>query len=138
MCQVHTGAHVSLLAPEKNDYTACYPGKTTMCLVCITVSTYHYAYTRQTQVNPEKRNKEKKEKKRKESKEKKRKRKRKEKKRQEKTIQEEARKGKGKKRHTSRPQEPTQDGIGLIEGIKYINGTGGKTQQAEEVRAALR
>ena len=29
MCQVHTGAHVSLLAPGKYDYTACNPGKTT-------------------------------------------------------------------------------------------------------------
>ena len=29
MCQVHTGAYVSLLAPGKTDYTACHPRKTT-------------------------------------------------------------------------------------------------------------
>ena len=29
MCQVHTGAYVSLLAPGKTDYTARYPRKTT-------------------------------------------------------------------------------------------------------------
>ena len=46
----------------------------------------------------------------------------------------------GKKHHTnnSRPYELTKDGIGLIEGIKYINGVGGRTQQGEKVRAALR
>ena len=27
MCQVHTGAYVSLLAPEKIDYIACHPRK---------------------------------------------------------------------------------------------------------------
>ena len=29
MCQAHTGAHVSLLAPGKTDYTACHSRKTT-------------------------------------------------------------------------------------------------------------
>ena len=29
MCQVHTGAYVPLLAPEKTGYTACHPRKTT-------------------------------------------------------------------------------------------------------------
>ena len=29
MNQVHTGAYVSLLAPEKSDDTGCHPGKTT-------------------------------------------------------------------------------------------------------------
>ena len=29
ICQVHTGACVSLLAPGKSDYTACHPKKTT-------------------------------------------------------------------------------------------------------------
>ena len=28
MCQVHTGAYVSLLVPGKNDYIACHPRKT--------------------------------------------------------------------------------------------------------------
>ena len=27
MCQVHTGAHVSILAPGKTDYTACHQRK---------------------------------------------------------------------------------------------------------------
>ena len=49
MCQVHTGAYVSLLAPGKPDYTACHPRKDYH--VYISRSTYHYAYTRQTQVN---------------------------------------------------------------------------------------
>ena len=34
MCQVYTGAYVSLLAPGQIDYTACHPGKT------ITYTTY--------------------------------------------------------------------------------------------------
>ena len=52
MCQVHTGAYVSLLAPGKTDYTACHPRKTTTYIlhVYIARSTYHYAYARQTQV----------------------------------------------------------------------------------------
>ena len=48
MCQVHTGAYVSLLAPGKTDYTACHPRKTT---TYSTRSIYYYAYARQTQVN---------------------------------------------------------------------------------------
>ena len=35
MCQVHTGAYVSLLAPVKTEYTACHPRKTTTSLVYI-------------------------------------------------------------------------------------------------------
>ena len=33
MCQVHTGAYVSLLAPGKTDDTACHPRKTTACIL---------------------------------------------------------------------------------------------------------
>ena len=51
MCQVHTCAHVSILAPEKTDYTACHSEKTTTFQEYITRSTYHYTYARQTQVN---------------------------------------------------------------------------------------
>ena len=40
MCQVHTGAYVSLLAPGKTDYTACHPRKTTT-YIRITRSIYH-------------------------------------------------------------------------------------------------
>ena len=63
MCQVHTGAYFSRLAPEKPIKTPLAtqdPGKTTTYLVYITRSTYHYAYARQTQVNWKKRNKQKK------------------------------------------------------------------------------
>ena len=36
MCQVHTGAYVSLLAPGKTDYyTACHPRKTTTYILHI-------------------------------------------------------------------------------------------------------
>ena len=63
MCQVHTGAYVSLLAPGKTDYTACHPRNTTH--VYIARSTYRYAYARQTQVNRKKETKKRKDKKRK-------------------------------------------------------------------------
>ena len=42
MCQAHTGAYVSLLAPGKTVYTACHPRKTTtyiLHVVCITTHT---------------------------------------------------------------------------------------------------
>ena len=42
MCQVHTGAYVSLLAPGKPDYTACYPRKTT---------TYFEVYIKTIKIN---------------------------------------------------------------------------------------
>ena len=63
MCQVHTGAYVSLLAPGTTDYTTCYQGG--YYHVHITRSTHHYAYTRQTQVS-RKKMKQRKEKKRQE------------------------------------------------------------------------
>ena len=50
MCQVHTGAYVSLLAPGKTAYLYRLPPKKD-CHVYIARSTYHYAYARQTQVN---------------------------------------------------------------------------------------
>ena len=75
-----------------------------------------------------------KEKEKKKKAKKERKKEKKEKKRQE----DEARKLNEKKHHTSRPYGLNKDGIGLIEGIKCINGTGGKTQQGEEARAVLR
>ena len=43
MCQVYTGAYVSLLAPGKTDYTACHPRKTTtyiLHVVSITTRTH--------------------------------------------------------------------------------------------------
>ena len=42
MCQVHTGAYVSLLAPGKTDYyTACHPGKTTTYILHVVPITTH-------------------------------------------------------------------------------------------------
>ena len=41
MCQVHTGAYVSLLAPGKNDYTACHPRKTTTYILHAASITTH-------------------------------------------------------------------------------------------------
>ena len=41
MCQVHAGAYVSLLAPEKTDYTACHPRKTTTCILHVVPITAH-------------------------------------------------------------------------------------------------
>ena len=49
MCQVYTGAYVSLRARGKTDYTACHPRKTTTYI--LHVVSMHYAYARQTQVN---------------------------------------------------------------------------------------
>ena len=94
MCQVHTGAYVSLLASGKNDYTACHPRKTTTCILHVVHITTH-THVRRKSIGKKKQRKEKK---RKERKEKNRKDK-KSKKRQE----EEGRKGKEKIRHTSRP-----------------------------------
>ena len=47
MCQVDTGAYVSLLTPGETVYTDCHPRKTTT-YEYITRSIYHYAYARQT------------------------------------------------------------------------------------------
>ena len=41
MCQVYTGAHVSLLAPGKTDYTACHPRKTTTYILHVVSITTH-------------------------------------------------------------------------------------------------
>ena len=41
MCQVHTGAYVSLLAPGKTDYTACHPRKTTTYILHVVPFTTH-------------------------------------------------------------------------------------------------
>ena len=69
MCQVHTGAYVSIFAPGKTDYIACHPRKTTSYHVYITRSIYRYAYARQTQVNWKEEESEKKEENGKEKKE---------------------------------------------------------------------
>ena len=41
MCQVHTGAYVSLLAPGKTDFTACHPRKTTTYILHVVPITTH-------------------------------------------------------------------------------------------------
>ena len=41
MCQVHTGAYVSLLAPGKIDYTACRPRKTNTYVLHVVPITTH-------------------------------------------------------------------------------------------------
>ena len=41
MCQVHTGAYVSLLAPGKTVYTACHPRKTTTYILHVVPITTH-------------------------------------------------------------------------------------------------
>ena len=41
MCQVYTGAFVSLLAPEKAYYTACHPEKTTTYMLHVVPITTH-------------------------------------------------------------------------------------------------
>ena len=41
MCQIHTGAYVSLLAPGKTDYTACHPRKTNTYILHIVPITTH-------------------------------------------------------------------------------------------------
>ena len=41
MCQIHTGAYVSLLAPGKTDYNACHPRKTTTYILHVVPITTH-------------------------------------------------------------------------------------------------
>ena len=41
MCQIHTGTYVALLAPEKNDYAACHPAKTTTYILHVVPITTH-------------------------------------------------------------------------------------------------
>ena len=58
MCQVHTGAYVSLLAPGKTYCTACHPRKTTTYILHVVPINTHKHDRRK--VNWKKRNKEKK------------------------------------------------------------------------------
>ena len=66
MCQVHTGAYVSQLAPGKTDYyTACHPRKTTTYILHVVSITTH-THDRRKSVGKKKQRKEKKIKERKE------------------------------------------------------------------------
>ena len=97
MCQVHPGTCVSLLAPEKNDYTACHPEKSTMYILHVVFITTH-THVRLMSIRKDKENKRmrRKAKKRREIAKEKEKRKRQDKTRQDKTRQEEEREGKEK------------------------------------------
>ena len=70
MCQVHTGAYVSLLAPRKNDYTACHPRKTTSYVsheAFITTHTHDRSTSQLQKKNKKKKKRQRKGKKREES-----------------------------------------------------------------------
>ena len=114
MCQVHTGAFVSLLTPGETDYTACHSRKTTTYILHVLSITTH-THDRRKSIGEKKQRKEKKIKERKEKRRKRneknekgkeRKEKdKKSKKRQDKKRKQgkEKRRKKGKKCHTSRP-----------------------------------
>ena len=61
MCQVHTGAYVSLLAPGKTGYTACYPRITTTYISHAVLITTH-THDRRKSIGKMKQRKEKKKK----------------------------------------------------------------------------
>ena len=105
MCQVHTGAYVSLLAPGKTDYTACHPRKTTTYILHVVSITTHTHDRRKSTGKQEITNIEKmKEIKRRESGKRKGKQRKEKTKNARKTRQEEeARKGIEEKCHTRRP-----------------------------------
>ena len=95
MCQVHTGAYVSLLAPGKTDYTACHPRETATTYVLHVVSITTNTDDRRKSIG-KKEAKEIKEDKGKKRKEKKAKNKKYEETKEKTRLEEEARKGKGK------------------------------------------
>ena len=59
MCQVHTGAYVSLLAPGETDYTAGHPRKTTTYILHVVPITTH-THDRRKSIGKKKQGKEKK------------------------------------------------------------------------------
>ena len=68
MCQVYTGAYVSLFAAEKTNYTACHLKTLPRTEYILHVVSYPYGCTRQTHVNWKNGTKDKKEENRKERK----------------------------------------------------------------------
>ena len=107
MCQVHTGAYVSLLAPGKTDYTACHPRKTTTYILHVVPTTTN-THVRRKRIGKKKQRKDKKRKERKiEKRKESEKRKRKGKKRKTRKARKDktrgSKEGKEKKRPTSRP-----------------------------------
>ena len=67
MCQIHTGAYVSLLAPGKTDYIACHPRKTTTYILHVVSITTH-THDRRKSIGKKKKEKEIKERKEKKTK----------------------------------------------------------------------
>ena len=65
MCQVYTGAYVSLLAPAKTDYNACHPRKTTTYILHVVSITTH-THDRRKSIGKQKQRAKKKRKERKE------------------------------------------------------------------------
>ena len=63
MCQVHTGAYVSLLAPGKTDYTACHPRKTTRYILDVVLIITTHTHNRRKSIGKKKQTKKRKEKK---------------------------------------------------------------------------
>ena len=59
MCQVHTGAYVSLLAPGITDCTACHPRKAPTCISHV-VSIATQTHARRESIGKKKQRKEKK------------------------------------------------------------------------------
>ena len=59
MCQVHTGAYVSLLAPEKTDYIASHLRKTTTYILHVVPITTH-THVRHKSIGKKKKRKDKK------------------------------------------------------------------------------
>ena len=101
MCQVHTGADNSLLAPEKADYTVCHPGKTTTCIIHVVPITTHTHVRRESIGKKKQRKKEK----IKERKGKERRRKMKGKKRKETTRRKQGKEREGKKAKKERKEK---------------------------------
>ena len=71
MCQVHTGAYVALLAPEKTDFTACHTENTTTYILHV-VPVTQYTHVRLKSIGERKRKGRKEEKKSEKGKEEKR------------------------------------------------------------------
>ena len=59
MCQVHTGACVSLRAPGKTDYTACHREKTRTTYILHVVSITTHTHDRRKSIGKKKQRKEK-------------------------------------------------------------------------------
>ena len=116
------GAYVSLLAPGKTDYTDCHP-RLPRILHVVPITAHTHDRRKSTGKKGTKKRKDEGKKRQKSEKTRK---ERKGKRRQENKKKQDKKRKQGKEKcHTSRRQELTKDGIGLIEGINcIITGTG--------------